>query len=115
MYIMKRWMTAIMGIVICLSVAGGPVLAQAGSGMGSSDIAIARKFKGEVTSIDLQSQTISARHGDILFSVAFDDKTTVQKEKEIKTINDVKVGQKIIIRYLEVGGKNVAKSIFISP
>ena len=112
---MKKWMMAIIAIVFCIPLSGVPTIAEAGHGMGSDDVVIARKFKGEVTGVDLQSQTISAKQGYILFNVTLDDKTTIRKEKEIKTINDIKTGQKVTIKYFEVGGKNVAKSISINP
>jgi len=102
-------------IVFCLSLSGVPIIAEAAHGMGSADVVIPKKFTGEVTGVDLKSQTISAKQGYILFNVTFDDKTTIRKEKDIKTINDVKAGQKVTIKYVEVDGKNVAKSIIINP
>lgn len=101
-------------IVFYLSLSGVPIIAEAG-GTGSADVVIAKKIIGEVTGVDLQSQTISAKQGYILFNVTLDDKTTIRKEKEIKTINDIKTGQKVTIMYFEVGGKNIAKSIRINP
>jgi len=112
---MKKWMMAIIAIVFCFSLSGIPIIAEAAHGMGSDDVVIARKFKGEVTGVDLQSQTIFVKQGAIIFNAAFDEKTSIQKEKEIKTINDVKAGQKVTIRYFEVGGKNVARIIIINP
>ncbi|MFA4917898.1 MAG: hypothetical protein WC581_01450 [Thermodesulfovibrionales bacterium] len=112
---MKKWMMPIIAIVFCFSLSGVPIIAEAAHGMGSADVVIAKKFTGEVTGVDLPSQTISAKQGYILFNVTLDEKTTIRKEKETKTINDVKAGQKVTIRYFEVGGKNVAKSIRINP
>ena len=112
---MKKWMMAIIAIVFCFSLSGIPIIAEAAHGMGSDDVVIARKFKGEVTGVDLQSQTISVKQRNILFNVTLDDKTTILKEKEIKTINDIKAGQKVTIKYFEVGDKNIAKSISINP
>lgn len=42
-----------------------------------------------------------------------DDKTTVTVGKEKKTLADVKVGAKVTVKYVEMDGKNVAKSIAI--
>jgi hypothetical protein len=112
---MKKRIILMFAIVFCLSLSGVPIIAEAGHGMGSANVVIAKKFIGEVTGVDLPSQTMSAKQGNILFNVTLDDKTTIRKEKEIKTINEVKAGQKVTIRYFEVGGKNVARSIIINP
>jgi len=112
---MKKWMMAIIAIVFCLSLSGVSIIAEAAHGMGLDDVVIARKFIGEVTVVDLQSQTISVKQGKILFNVTLDDKTTIRKEQEIRTINDIKAGQKVTIRYFQVGDKKVAKSIIINP
>jgi Cu/Ag efflux protein CusF len=111
---MKKRIMVMFAIVFYLSLSGVPIIAEAGV-TGSADVLIAKKIIGEVTGVDLQSQTISAKQGYILFNVTLDDKTTIRKEKEIKTINDIKTGQKVTIMYFEVGGKNVAKSIRINP
>ena len=110
---MKKRILVMFAIVFYLFLSGVPIIAEAGRM--SADVVIAKKFTGEVTGVDLQSQTISAKQGYILFNVTLDDKTTIRKEKEIKTINDIKTGQKVTIKYFEVGGKNVAKSISINP
>jgi Cu/Ag efflux protein CusF len=111
---MKKRIMVMFAIVFYLSLSGVPIIAEAGV-TGSADVLIAKKIIGEVTGVDLQSKTISAKQGYILFNVTLDDKTTIRKEKEIKTINDIKTGQKVTIMYFEVGGKNVAKSIRINP
>jgi alanine dehydrogenase len=111
---MKKWIIGCMAFVFCLFWSGAYTIANAGS-MAASDARIAKKFQGEVTAIDLKLQTISVKQREFVLTAAFDDKTTVRIEKETKTISDVKIGQKVIIRYFEVDGRNVIKSITIKP
>jgi len=112
---MKKWIMVMFSIVFCIYLSGLPMIAYGGHGMDEMGTVVARKFKGEVTGIDIHTRTISVKRGEIIFNAVFDEKTTIQKDKETKTVNDVKAGQKVTIWYFQVGGKNVAKSIIINP
>ncbi|MBI4653977.1 MAG: hypothetical protein HY752_03165 [Nitrospirae bacterium] len=73
-----------------------------------------QQVTGEVTAVDVKANTLAVKgkKGDVMFSV--DDKTTVTVGKEKKTLADVKVGAKVTVKYVEMDGKNVAKSIAIA-
>ena len=47
--------------------------------------------------------------------VTVDNKTEIMKEKEKKSFADVKIGDKVVVKYTKVDGKNIAKSITIKP
>ncbi len=47
--------------------------------------------------------------------VTVNDKTEIMKEKEKKSFADVKIGDKVVVKYTKVDGKNIAKSITIKP
>jgi ribosomal protein S1 len=47
--------------------------------------------------------------------VTIDDKTEIMKEKENKSFSDIKMGDKVVVKYTKVDGKNIAKSITIKP
>ena len=47
--------------------------------------------------------------------VTIDDKTEIMKEKKNKSFSDIKMGDKVVVKYTKVDGKNIAKSITIKP
>lgn len=47
--------------------------------------------------------------------VTIDNETKILKEKEKKTFLDIKTGDKVVVKYTKVDGKNVAKNISIKP
>jgi hypothetical protein len=112
---MKKWLTAVLTIVCCLSLSGFPIIAEGGMGMSATGRVVALTFTGEVTGVDLEAQTITAKRGETMFTAVIDDNTAIKKEKESKTLNDIKAGNKVIIRYFEERGKNAAKLIMINP
>ena len=111
---MKKWLTSVLTIVCCLSLSGFPMIAEGGMGMSATGKVVALTFTGEVTSVDLQAQTVTAKRGEEMFTAAIDDNTVIKKEKESMTLNDIKVGNKVVIRYFEERGKNAAKLITIN-
>ena len=70
---------------------------------------------GDVVAVDAKAMTLTVKgkKGDVALSTT--DKTTVKMGKEKKALADVKVGDKVKVKYTAVDGKNVAKSIAIKP
>ena len=70
---------------------------------------------GDVVSVDAKAMTLTVkgRKGDVALST--NDKTAVRMGKDKKTLADVKAGDKVKVKYTEVDGKNMAKSIAIKP
>lgn len=70
---------------------------------------------GDVVAVDAKAMTLTVKgkKGDVALST--NDKTTVKMGKEKKALADVKVGDKVKVKYTEVDGKNIAKSIAIKP
>lgn len=70
---------------------------------------------GEVAAVDATAKTLTVKgkKGDV--AIAADDKTSVMVGKEKKALADVKVGDKVMVKYAEMDGKNVAKSVTVSP
>ena len=112
---MKKCVVGIIVIACCLALSGVSMLAQAGMGMSATGKVVALTFTGEVTAVDPQAQTITAKRGETIFTAVVDDNTAIKKERESKTLNDIKVGNKVVIRYFEERGKNAAKLIMINP
>lgn len=64
--------------------------------------------KGEVAAVDakVRTLTIKGKTGDVV--VMSDDKTKFSK---VKSLSDVKVGDKATVRYMEKDGKKIASSV----
>jgi tol-pal system protein YbgF len=78
-----------------------------------------KQVTGEVKIIDIIDRTITIVKkikGNIVeIVITVDDKTKITLAKEKRTLEDVKVGDKVTIKYTEDDGKNVAKSIIVKP
>jgi ribosomal protein S1 len=57
--------------------------------------------------------TIAVMKKDKETVVTVNDKTKIMMGKEKKTLADLKAGDKVKVRYTEVDGKNMAKSVAI--
>lgn len=68
--------------------------------------------KGEVTAVDAKANTLAlktAKKGDITLDVTAETKIT--SGKEVKSLADVKVGDKVNVKYVSKEGKNISTSI----
>lgn len=77
------------------------------------------QITGEVKAVDTKAMTITVTkkmRDKVIETVAtVTDNTKVTIGKEKKTLADVKVGDKVRLKYVEADGKNTAKSIAINP
>ncbi|MDI6889858.1 MAG: hypothetical protein QMC83_02805 [Thermodesulfovibrionales bacterium] len=78
-----------------------------------------QQITGEVKAINISAQSIlvtkKIRDKVVEAVIKVNDTTKIQKEKEQKTLSDIKVGDKVVVRYTKVDGKNIAKNIAIQP
>jgi len=78
-----------------------------------------KQVTGDVTAVDTKAGIVTVskmvKGKAELTVVTVDAKTKIEMEKEKKVLADVKVGDKVTVKYTEVDGKNVAKSIAIKP
>jgi len=78
-----------------------------------------KQVTGEVTACDTKAMTITIskkmKDKAVETVVTVDDKTKIMMGKEKKALADVKAGEKVTVKYTEVDGKNVAKSVAIKP
>lgn len=76
-----------------------------------------KQVTGEVKAVDAVAKTITVakkvkdKVEETVITV--DDKTKIILDKETKTLADVKVGDKVTVKYTEANGKRVAKSVVI--
>jgi ribosomal protein S1 len=79
----------------------------------------AQQITGEVSAVNAlaNSITVTKKIRDTVVEavITIDDKTKIMKEKEDKSFADIKIGDKVVVKYANVDGKNVAKNINIQP
>jgi len=95
---MKKTIAIVLSVIFVLAIAS---LTFAGT----------KQLTGEVTAVDTAASTVSVkgRSGEATFSVV--DDTKIKAGHQSKTIEDVKVGEKVTVIYTEADGKNTAKKI----
>jgi len=122
---MKKAIAIIVSVLFVLSVAGlsfaaeqkaAPAKAKEAAPAPAEKKAPAKvkQVSGEVAAVDAKANalTVKGKKGDV--AVTADDKTSVKIGKDKKSLADVKVGDKVTVKYAETDGKNVAKSILVS-
>jgi hypothetical protein len=120
--LVKKAITIIVSVIFVFSLAGlsfaadkeAPMaLAKAEKSMEKKSHAKIRRVTGKVMSVDNESITVKRRKADITATTG--DKTKVKMGKEKRTMADVKVGDKVTLRYAAADGMNTAKTISIHP
>ncbi len=81
----------------------------------AADKVIVKQITGDVVTIDVAVKTLTVKGKKAEVVITADDKTTVKMNKEKKTLSDIKVGDKVTLKYAEIEGKKVARSIMIIP
>jgi Cu/Ag efflux protein CusF len=123
---MKKAIAIIVSLLFVLSVAGFCFAADKAVGkketataMGEQSVEKAPvKVKyviGEVKAVDATAGTLTVKSKKQEVSLSTDSKTIIRIGKEKKTLADITSGEKVKVRYTEVDGKNMAKSIAIKP
>ena len=76
-----------------------------------------QQITGKVSAVNTITNSITVtkkiRDKVVEAVVTVDNKTEIMKEKEKKSFADVKIGDKVVVKYTKVDGKNIAKSITI--
>ncbi len=114
---MQRKIIAMIAFVISVSFMILPYIAFAGCGSDSKDLAIPKKLMGVIKTIDEKNNSINVR-SDVSydpFIIKIDEKTIIKKDSENKTFKDIKVGDRVRIRYIETENGLIAKTIVLNP
>jgi hypothetical protein len=69
---------------------------------------------GETTSINPKTSKLTVRGKDGDVDIYATEKTIIHIGRDIGRLTDISVGNKATIKYLEIDGKNIARSIFIA-
>lgn len=72
-----------------------------------------RQINGDVVVYDsiIKVMTVKSKKNEV--QISLDDKTVITLNREKKTPNDIKVGDFVSVKYIDIEGKNVAKRIQI--
>ena len=77
------------------------------------------QITGEVKAVDRNAMalTVSKKIKDKIMAAVttVDDQTKITMDEQNKNFNDIKVGDTVIVKYKQVDGKNIAKSVVIEP
>lgn len=113
---MKKAIAIIVSALFVLSVAGLSFAAEQKAAPAAEKKAPAKvqQVNGEVGAVDAAAKTLTVKGktGDVALTI--DDKTSVKVGNEKKALADVKAGNKVTVKYTEMNGKNVAKSIAVT-
>lgn len=72
---------------------------------------IVRLITGDVVTLDASINTLTIRGKKAEVVIVTDEKTIVRIGKEKRTLSDVKVGDRVTVKYAETQGKKIARSI----
>ena len=79
----------------------------------AADKVIVKQITGDIVTIDVAVKTLTVRGKKAEVVITADDKTAVKMNKEKKTLSDIQVGDKVKLKYAEIQGKKIARSIEI--
>ena len=103
---MKKAVSMIIAILFAVSVCGAALAA--------AKVKV-KQITGDVAAVDAAAKSLTVKGRSAEVVVSADDKTTVKMDKEKKSLSDVKVGDRVTVKYSESDGKNIARNIEIKP
>lgn len=103
---MKKVLSIVLSILLVISIAGMAI---------AKEKVKVKQITGEVAAVDAAAKSLTVKGKKAEVVISTDEKTAVKAGKEKKSLSDVKVGDKVTVKYSEVDGKNIAKSIEIKP
>lgn len=103
---MKKVFSIILSVAIIISLAGAVLAVE--------KVKI-KQIAGEVAAVDAaaNSLTVKGRRAEIVITTT--EKTSVVLSRHKKSLADVKIGDRVTVKYSEAEGKSIAKIIEIKP
>ncbi|MDD5153578.1 MAG: hypothetical protein PHR03_02760 [Desulfovibrionales bacterium] len=105
--LVKKALSIVLATLLAITVVG---LAVA-----KDNVKIKKLITGEVVTVDTAANSLTLKGKRAEVVIYTNEDTVVRVAKEKKSLADVKVGDKIAVRYSEIDGKNLAESIVIKP
>lgn len=110
---MKNAIAIIVSMLLVFSFAG-PTFARMGMSRAMDDMPD-KERTGVIEAVDLKAKTITIKGMRGPVTVTTDEKTVVTMGNVIKTLADLKVGDKVSIAFEVAEGRNIAKTILVFP
>ena len=124
---MKKTIAIVVCILFVLSIAGLSLAVEKATEAAPTKIeekvvekkasAKIKQATGEVTAVDTKAMTITVmkkkKDKSVETVVTVDEKTKIMMGTEKKTLADMNTGDKVTVKYKEIDGKNMAKSVAI--
>jgi ribosomal protein S1 len=115
----KKTLAFIISVLFVFAVASISFAAEekkaAPAPMEMKDAKKVKQVTGEVVAVDAKAKTVTVKGKKSEVTALVDDKTKIMMDKEVKTLADLKAGDKVTLKYSDVDGKIMAKSIAIKP
>ena len=115
---MKKTIAIIVSLIFVLSFAGlsfaadKPAAEKKAEPVKAAPVKV-KQVTGDVTAVDAKAGTITVKGKKGDTTVATDAKTKIMMGKDVKALADVKVGDKVMVKFSEADGKMTAKSVAI--
>lgn len=80
-----------------------------------------KSIDGQVTAVDAQAKTVAVKvttegaTSTKEIRLVVDQQTSIMKDGQAITLNDLKQGDKVVVSYKTAGGKSVAVTIGVQP
>ena len=117
---MKKTMVIIVAVLFTFALASVSFAVEKKAEMAKpTEMPKVNHVAGKVKAVDTAAQTLTiavkAKEGEKETVVTVDKETSINMGKAKKTLTDLKVGNNVVVKYTEIEGKNIAKSVAIRP
>jgi hypothetical protein len=117
---LKKTMVIIVAVLFTFALASVSFAVEKKAEMAKpTEIPKVNHVAGKVKAVDTAAQTLTiavkAKEGEKETVVTVDKETSINMGKAKKTLTDLKVGNNVVVKYTEIEGKNIAKSVAIRP
>lgn len=116
----KTFLLSVISVIVVASIA--LAAGEKKTGPVPSALPVAAKVQqitGEVRAVNYSAMsiTVARKCKDKVLDavVAVDNKTRISKDNGKGTFDDIKTGDKVVVKYTEVKGRNIAQDISIKP
>lgn len=76
---------------------------------------VIRHAMGEVIAIDVASRSLAVKKKSMDVVFVIDEKTVVKAGRDKKEVSDIKIGDRVVVKYFEKDGVKTTSTIEIKP
>lgn len=85
------------------------------AGLAYAEKVVIRHAMGEVLAIDVASRSLTVKKKSIEVVFFIDEKTVVKSGKEKRAVSDIKISDRVVVKYFEKDGVKTTSIIEIKP